>query len=85
MTDENGDTVENITFTNTYKATGEATLNITKNLTGNRAEGIGENEFSFTVTPVDKDGNAVGTAQTVQIPAAAENTPYTSMASVTFS
>ena len=85
VTDENGDTVENITFTNTYKATGEATLNITKNLTGNRAEGIGENEFSFTVTPVHENGEAAGEAQTVQIPAAAENTPYTSMASVTFS
>ncbi|HIV22995.1 MAG TPA: Cna B-type domain-containing protein [Candidatus Merdiplasma excrementigallinarum] len=84
VTDETGKPVEAITFTNTYQAKGEATLNITKNLTGNRAEGIGENEFSFTVTLLDEDGNETGTSQTVQIPAAEEGTPYTSKGTVTF-
>ena len=85
VTDETGKTAEAITFTNTYQAKGEATLNITKNLIGNRAEGIGENEFSFTVTLLDEAGNETGTSQTVQIPAAEEGTPYTSKGTVTFS
>ena len=64
---------ENVIFTNTYKANGNAVLNITKNLTGNRADGIGENEFGFTATEVDKDGNAVVGGQTVTSQLAAAN------------
>lgn len=70
---------ENVIFTNTYKANGNAVLNITKNLTGNRAEGIGENEFGFTAKLVAVDGEAVadGEIATAETPAGAAGTAAT--------
>ena len=78
---------ENVIFINTYKANGNAVLNITKNLTGNRADGIGENEFGFTATEVDKDGNAVVGGQTVtsQLAAANADNGDTAMGTITLS
>ena len=57
--EETGAVLNSIIFTNNYNAKGDATLNITKKLTGNRKDGIGKDEFRFTATEVDKGGNAV--------------------------
>lgn len=68
-----------VIFINTYKADGKAVLNITKKLAGNRAEGIGENEFGFTAKLVAVDGEAVadGETATAETPAGAAGTAAT--------
>ena len=73
------ETTENVIFTNIYKANGNAVLNITKNLTGNRAEGIGEKEFGFTAKLVAVDGEPVADGETVaaETPAGAAGTAAT--------
>ena len=76
-----------VNFNNTYQAEGSAVLNITKTLTGNRAEGIGENEFSFTATEVDAEGNAAADGQIAysQMSAAGADDKYTAAGTITLS
>ena len=76
-----------ITFANTYKADGKAVLNITKKLAGNRAEGIGKNEFGFTAVEVDTNGAEVAGGQkgTSQMSEAGTDDKYTAAGTITLS
>ncbi len=85
ITEKTAGSTDAVNFTNTYQATGSAVLNITKKLTGNRAEGIGENEFSFTAVEVDESGNVVEGGQTAssQMAAAGADDKYTAAGTIT--
>jgi pilin isopeptide linkage protein len=50
-------------FDNTYRASGSIVFEATKELTGDRAEKIGENEFTFSVT---ENGTEVATGATLE-------------------
>ena len=52
-----------VTFNNEYHASGQAQLNGTKTLLGNRSSDIKEGEFTFQV--LDEDGNEVTTGKTL--------------------